>query len=237
VNTIYEVLSGSHAYGLNHPHSDKDIRGIFVPSANELLGFGYKETRERKPDKTYHSLRKYLGLALKANPSILSWLWIRPSLIMRTTECSAEMRMNRVKLLSRHCYKTFGGYAISQLKKMEKSQGMPTGYAMHGERDAASDPPSARAGYDTKNAMHLIRILRSGLGLLKHGDYELHREQDRGELLAIRAGEWRIEEVADEARHLMREMDVALIDSPLPQEPDREYWEDFLVRWHRHYLD
>jgi len=237
MNIVYKVLSGSHAYGLNHPYSDKDIRGIFVPSAQELLGFGYKETKERQPDEVYHCLRKYLHLALNANPSILSWLWIRPSLIIRTTECAAEMRMNRVKLLSRRCYKTFGGYAISQLKKMEKSQGQPVGYALHGERDASLDPPSARAGYDTKNAMHLIRILRCGLALLKNGDYPVYRAEDGKELLAIRAGKWRIEKVVREANTLMKEMDGALGNSPLPEEPARGYWEDFLIRWQRHYLE
>lgn len=233
---IYEVLSGSHAYGLNHPYSDKDIRGIFVPSAKEILGFGYKETKERKPDKTYHSLKKYLHLALKANPSILSWLWIRKSLILRTSPCAEEMRMNRTKLLSRLCHKTFGGYAVSQLKKMDKSQGMPTGYAMHGERDATKDPPSVKAGYDAKNALHLTRILRSGIALLEQGDYQLYREHDREELIAIRQGEWRVEKVMDEARRLMTEMDKALEGSPLPEKPNRGFWEEFLIRWHLHYL-
>lgn len=234
---IYEVLSGSHAYGLNHPHSDEDIRGIFMPSTEEILGFGYKETRERKPDAVYHSLRKYLGLALKANPSILAWLWVDPSLIRRTTECASEMRMNRQKLLSRRCRNTFGGYAISQLKKMEKSQGMPTGYALHGERDAASDPPSAKAGYDCKNAMHLIRILRCGISLLEQGEYELYRECDRDELLAIRAGKWRIEKIIKEANGLMATLDVVAEVSPLPREPDRGFWEEFLIRWHYFYLE
>jgi len=234
---IYEVLSGSHAYGLNHSHSDKDIRGIFVPSTKEVLGFGYKETRERKPDKVYHSLRKYLGLALQANPSILAWLWIDPSLIRRITECATAMRMNRQKLLSRRCRNTFGGYAISQLKKMEKSQGMPTGYALHGERDAASDPPSAKAGYDTKNAMHLIRILRCGISLLERGEYELYRGRDRGELLAIRAGKWRIEEVIREATSLMTTLDIVAEASLLPKEPDKDFWEEFLIKWHSHYLE
>jgi len=234
---IYEILSGSHAYGLNHPHSDEDIRGIFVPSGKELLGFGYKETREQKPDKVYHSLRKFLSLALKANPSILAWLWVDPSLIRCISGCATELRMNRKKFLSRRCRNTFGGYAISQLKKMEASVGQLSGYALHGERNATADPLSAKAGFDLKNAMHLIRILRCGISLLERGEYELYRTYDRDELLAIRAGEWRIEEVIEEANTLIEALDSAAEASCLPWEPDQEFWEEFLIKWHGFYLD
>lgn len=36
---IFRCISGSHAYGMSTPESDIDIRGVFVPSLDYLLGF------------------------------------------------------------------------------------------------------------------------------------------------------------------------------------------------------
>lgn len=229
---VYEVLSGSHAYGLATHTADEDIRGIFVPSGDDILGFGYKETIERKPDKVYHSIAKYFHLALKANPSLLAWLWVRPEFILSSNWVGDELRENRNRLLSKLVFKTFGGYATSQLRKMEKSVGSFEGYAMHGERNAELDPRSVKAGFDVKNALHLIRLLRCGVALLEKGEYELYREHDRDELLDIRNGNWPIRLVMDEANGLFKRMETAKESSRLPDQPDREWAERFLRQVH-----
>lgn len=231
MNIIYEVLSGSHAYGLATESSDEDVRGIFLPTAEELLGFGYSETKEAKPDKVYHSLRKFMHLALKANPSILAWLWVEPRFIRVSSWIANEMRANRQQFLSKEVYKTFGGYATSQLKKMEKSYGLGKGYALHGERNAEADPYSAKAGMDTKNAMHLIRLLRCGVELLQVGRYFVYRD-DKELLSAIRHGQYRMNEIISMADALFESMDEALETTTLPDKPDREWAEQFLCRAH-----
>lgn len=231
MNIVYEVLSGSHAYGLATPTSDEDIRGIFLPTMEEILGFGYPETKEAKPDKVYHSLRKFMHLALKANPSILAWLWVEPRFITTDSWVSDELRMNRQKFLSKEVYKTFGGYAVSQLKKMEKSYGLGKGYALHGERNAEADPYSAKAHYDCKNAQHLIRLLRCGIELLETGEYHVWRD-DKDELLAIRHGQYRMNEIISMADALFEAMDEALAKTTLPDKPDREWAEQFLCEAH-----
>lgn len=234
MNIIYEVLSGSHAYGLATGQADEDVRGIFLPSAEDILGFGYKETRTQQPDKVYHCLRKYLSLVLKANPSLLAWLWVEPRFIRQNSILGIDLRCARKRFLSKLVYKTFGGYATSQLKKMEKSYGASKGYALHGERDATQDPYSVEAGYDTKNAMHLIRLLHCGCELLKTGEYPVWVtwEAGRGELLAIRHGEWKMFEVINEAQALFNRMDELLKTTELPDEPDREWAEQFLCEAH-----
>jgi len=229
---VYEVLSGSHAYGLATHTADEDVRGIFVPSGDDILGFGYKGTIERKPDKAYHSIAKYLRLTLKANPSLLAWLWVRPEFVLRSDSVGEELRENRNRLLSKVVFKTFGGYATSQLRKMEKSVGSFEGYALHGERNAEADPRSLKAGYDTKNCLHLIRLLRCGVGLLEKGEYELYRERDREELLDIRDGNWPMRLVMAEVDRLFKRMETAKESSRLPDQPDREWAERFLRQVH-----
>ena len=232
LNIVYEVLSGSHAYGLATEFADEDVRGVFMPTSRQLLGFGYKESLVRKPDIQYHSLKKFIQLCLKANPSLLAWLWVKDEFVTKTSHVGNALRENRRRFLSRLVFKTFGGYATSQLRKMERSYGSDKGYALHGERDASQDNYSRFAGYDTKNAMHLIRLLRCGVKLLKTEEYQVWCEHDKDELLGIRFGKWHINGVIDKAKWLFKEMDNALEDSPLPEKPDREWAERFLRMAH-----
>lgn len=232
LNIVYEVLSGSHAYGLATEFADEDVRGVFMPTSRQLLGFGYKETRVGQPDVQYHSLKKFVQLCLKANPSLLAWLWVKDEFVTKTSPVGNALRENRHRFLSKLVYKTFGGYATSQLRKMQKSYGFDKGYALHGERNAEKDPYSAAARYDTKNSMHLIRLLRCGAELLATGEYRVFRDYDRDLLLAIRHGEWAMDEVLYEAQSWFKEMDVSLERSRLPEKPDRKWAERFLRMAH-----
>lgn len=234
MNIIYEVLSGSHAYGLATETSDEDIRGVFLPTAEELLGFSYPETKEAKPDKVYHSLRKFMHLALKANPSILAWLWVEPRFIRVSSWIADEMRNNRHRFLSKSVRDTFGGYAMSQLKKMEKSYGMDRGYALHGERDATANSHSRKAGFDCKNAQNLVRLLYCGINLLKDGEYHVFIEDEemREHLLGIRQGGFSFYRVLQEAQRMLDELDYWHQHSQLPNKPDREWAERFLCKAH-----
>ena len=37
MNIIVQMLFGSHLYGTNTPNSDTDMKGIFMPEANQIL--------------------------------------------------------------------------------------------------------------------------------------------------------------------------------------------------------
>ena len=36
---IFKAITGSHLYGTNMPESDKDVRGVFIPTEEFYLGF------------------------------------------------------------------------------------------------------------------------------------------------------------------------------------------------------
>jgi len=72
-------------------------------------------------------------------------------------------------------------------------------------------------GYDTKNAAHLIRLLRMGIEFLKDGELYVERF-DAGELLSIKRGEWALEAVNKEAERLFGLIDKAYVESLLPKE-------------------
>ncbi len=77
----------------------------------------------------------------------------------------------------------------------------------------------ARYGYDTKHAMHLIRLLRMGREILESGAVRVRRP-DAEELLAIRAGTWPYEQLVESAEALAAEIKDLAKDAPLPEAPD-----------------
>lgn len=60
-------------------------------------------------------------------------------------------------------------------------------------------------GYDTKHAMHLVRLLRMGLETLRDGVVYVKRP-DAQELLSIRNGAWTYEEIVKYAEHMDKEV-------------------------------
>ena len=121
---------------------------------------------------------------------------------------------NRDIFLSKLCYKTFGGYAYSQLRRMEKFK--TEGYMGQKRKQLIE-----RFGFDCKNASHLIRLLKMGIEILTTGEVNVFRE-DSQLYIAIKQGEWSLERVKSEADRLFKLLDEAYVRSKLPDKPDYE---------------
>jgi predicted nucleotidyltransferase len=77
----------------------------------------------------------------------------------------------------------------------------------------------AQFGYDTKHAMHLVRLQRMAEEILRTGIVQVHRP-DRDELLAIRDGAWTYDELERRTEGLAADIERAAAVSTLPDEPD-----------------
>ncbi len=89
-------------------------------------------------------------------------------------------------------------------------------------RNPARAALEAKFGYDTKHAMHLVRLSRMAVEILERGEVRVRRDQDREELLAVRDGAWSYDaliEVVDAERERIR---AAKERSTLPDAPDEE---------------
>lgn len=84
-------------------------------------------------------------------------------------------------------------------------------------------------GYDAKNAAHCIRLLRMAKEFLSTGDMQVYRRTDRDELLDIKAGKWKLEDIKNLAEQLFAEVKQAKDSSFLPPKPDRKAVETLLV--------
>jgi predicted nucleotidyltransferase len=223
---ILHGYRGSIAHGMyepsNQPNStdDKDTMAFCVPPISCYFGleeYGSRGTREIKHhewDIVVYEARKALTLLRQGNPNILSTLWLEPNLYIVVTDAGRLLLDNRDLFVGRHVYKPFVGYATQQLYKME--HGAFKGY-MGEKRKALVE----KHGYDTKNAAHLIRLLRMGIEFLRDGELNVQRH-DAAELLAIKHGEWSLERIKAEAERLFKRAEDVYDRSTLPVKPDRE---------------
>lgn len=77
-----------------------------------------------------------------------------------------------------------------------------------------------RHGYDTKNAAHLIRLLRMCGEFLRTGDLQVYRTTDAEEMRGIKRGEWKLDDVKSHAELLFADCRAARDASALPDEPN-----------------
>jgi hypothetical protein len=85
-------------------------------------------------------------------------------------------------------------------------------------------------GYDTKHAMHLIRLMRMGVEVLESGEL-LVRRPDAAELNAIRDGAMSFDELLSAAIELQAAMERAAATAKLPDDVDRAYVDQLALRF------
>ncbi|MGP1387688.1 MAG: nucleotidyltransferase domain-containing protein [Thainema sp.] len=207
---IYRCVVGSRAYGLDDAHSDTDRRGIYLPPAEMHWSlYGVPEQIEHKEaQECYWELQKFLILALKANPNVLECLYT--PLIETATPLAEELLSIRDVFLSQLVYQTYNSYVLSQFKKMEQDL-------------------RTRGTIRWKHAMHLIRLLLSGITILKQGFVPVRAEDYRDRLLAIKYQQMSWDEVNQWRLRLHAEFDSTFATTHLPERPDYEKVNAFLI--------
>jgi len=168
------------------------------------------QTRRNLPgdvDVMCYSLRRWAELAAKGNPTILHSLFTPAG--RDETEWTAILERREIFLARAHARK-YMGYADAQLRRMcgLRGQGKP------GQRPEVIE----KFGYDTKAAMHTLRLLYEGIELMKAHRVTLPRAtKERELLLAVRRGEWSQERVIRHANRLMKILQGSAEASSLPE--------------------
>lgn len=97
------------------------------------------------------------------------------------------------------------------------------------ERNPARHDTEIKFGYDTKHAMHLVRLLRMGYEILTTGDLTVRRP-DAQELLDIRAGKWTYEEVTNYADEMVDKIESLTTQQvAVPNTPDTETINNIII--------
>ena len=230
---ILHGYRGSIAHGMFVPNSDpnsiddKDTMSIIVPNLRYYFGLevycskGTKEIKKDVWDIVIYEVKKFVSLLAKGNPNVMSLLWLDENMYIKKTKEGQLLIDNRDLFVGKHVYKSFSGYAYSQLRKMEN-------LAFEGYMGEKRKSLVKKFGYDTKNAAHCIRLLKMAVEFLSDGYLQVKRH-DAAQLLQIKHGEWSLDEVKNEAKRLFEMADKAYIESKLPLCTDRNKIDDLLI--------
>ncbi len=207
---ILRCVVGSRAYGLAGPEADTDRRGVYLPPTRLFWGLAPvpEQLENDQTQEVYWELEKFLRLALRANPMTLEVLYT--PLVEWATPLGRELLAMRGAFLSRRVYQTYGRNAEAQLRRVKNR--------------------IARGGsIRWKQVAHTIRLMLAGIHILRHGQVLVRMDAHREQLLAVRAGKLRWEEVLTLCDRLRQELEQAREQSPLPPEPDWEQANRFLI--------
>jgi predicted nucleotidyltransferase len=191
-----------------------DRRGIYLPPAElhwSLYGVP-EQVENNATQEVYWELQKFLTMALKANPNILECLYT--PLVEHATPLARELLDQRAKFLSKLIYQTYNGYVTSQFRKLEQDL-------------------RARGELKWKHAMHLIRLLLSGVTALREDDLRINLAEHRDRLLRIKRGEIPWVEINSWRLELHKEFESAFAETTLPERPDYNWANEFLLRARR----
>ena len=155
----------------HHPAADQRAHGRTPPSqAGDL-------------DLTVYSLRKYAKLAASGNPTVQILLFVEPLFVNRW---GARLRENAHLFASKEAGARFLGYLQAQRERL---------LGQRGQMRVTRTELIERHGYDTKFAMHAVRLGYQGIEYLESGRLTLPMAEGREYCMAVRLGEVPLAEV------------------------------------------
>lgn len=142
-------LGGSHAYGTNIKTSDLDIRGCAVNSKSEILtNENFEQFVNVDTDTTIYSFNKLIHLLSNCNPNTIEMLGLKPEHYLYLSPVGKELLNNKHLFLSKRAVQSFGGYAYSQLRRLDNKAARLVGQA---EREQHILNSIKNASYDFPN--------------------------------------------------------------------------------------
>lgn len=234
-NEILRGVVGSTTHGTAiEGQDDRDEMGVFIEPPENVCGltpvdhYIYRDQPEgvrSQPgdlDLTLYSLRKFCRLAAQGNPSVMMLLWL-PVYSTRTPAGAGLIEM-REAFISKEAGRRYLGYLAAQKAKLK------------GERSPKVSRPELveKYGYDTKFAMHALRLGLQGVEVMRHRRLTLPvAEPDLTTLRAVRSGRTSLADalrMIDDTERRLGELVEACT-----WEADIEAIDRFMVRAHTEY--
>ena len=216
-NLIQAFIGGSQLHGAKVDGTDDtDWYGVFIEPPEQMIGLDRDEffvfttggkaggNGPRDVDVCLYSLRKWAGMAAKGNPSALHFVFAKEEFSTRWWE---KMRQHRDVFASRSHLWPFVKFAEDQMDRL---------CGRKGQKNVHRAALEEAHGYDTKYAMHVIRLYLEGKEYIETGKITLPSPKV-DLLVAIRQGRYKLFEVEQMGKQLHAEAMAAQETSPLPQ--------------------
>lgn len=222
---VHLFVGGSELHGAKVGATDDlDIYGVFIEPPAKVLGYVGRDhyvwstasdDRRNGPDDvdlTLYSLRRWAELAMKGNATALHFLFAEAT--SESLPIWQMIQQRRSSFLSRKSAEQFIGFASNQKQRI-------TGEKGHGAKGQRHEY-IGKFGYDTKAAMHCLRLYLECIELMRDGVITLPRPE-RELLIGVRSGDWTMEEFLAKASELEATALQSARDSKLPETVDA--WE------------
>lgn len=222
-NIVCLLKGGSDLHGAKDGTSDLDLFGVYIEPPENILGLNryehfcvntnqeLKQNTSDSFDVKLYSLHKWGNLVMKGDSTIISYLFAEP--IYTHSLWDNYIASLKPHILSLKTARHYLGFATAQRERMEGKRG--TG--RHGQRLDLIE----KYGYDTKFAMHYIRLLCECRELLEKQTLTFPRPE-RLDLIDIRRGKWELKDIFKEGSNLTYECEELMKTAPLPDSADGE---------------
>jgi len=222
-NEILRSVVGSGVHGIAIAGTDDhDEMGVYIEPPEYVLGVDRiredyiwrsqpEGVRSGHGDILY-SLRKYLRLAIKGNPTVMLPLFAPEEALVIVTPLGEELRALRSSFLSQQAVERFLGYMHSQHERMLGG----------GKRNRVPSRPELieQYGWDAKYGSHALRLAYQGHEIASQATLTLPLpEEQRERVLAVKRGEVPRSEVSAEISDHERRVRELLNSgaTPLPE--------------------
>jgi len=229
-NEILRTVVGSGVHGIAiEGTDDHDEMGIFIEPRDNVYGVGpaldhhiwrtQPEGVRSGPgdtDLVMYSLRKYLRLAAKGNPTALLPLFAPESDVLVTSKLGVSLREMRTQFLTQEAVHRFLGYMHQQHERMLGG----------GKRNRVPNRPELveRYGFDVKYASHALRLALQGWEIVTTGHLTLPMNADnQGIVLSVKRGEVPQQVVSESITRITDDIRMVL-DSGQCRLPEHPYW-------------
>lgn len=231
---IRAFVAGSQMHGAtgNKP-GDLDIAGVYIQPVEMVLGITQKRDEDGKSkwfdpdtqvwssagdtknsaddiDVNMYSLRKWAGMAATGNTTALEFLFVN-GLPTDSVIWDLHIKSNTEHFISKRAGFHFVAFAKAMLLRLS---GGNTG--RHGQRPELE----TEFGFDSKGAMHMLRVLGEGIELMNTGVITLPRPEAPF-LRDVRNGRHPWTQVDEIAEDRFRVLEESIKTSSLPDELDR----------------
>lgn len=177
-----------------HIHRTAEERLKHSPGADQRRHGRTPPSRAGDLDLTVYSLRKYVRLAANGNPTVQILLFVKP---LFSNRFGARLRRNASLFASKEAGARFLGYLAAQRERL---------LGQRGQMRVTRTELIRRHGYDTKFAMHAVRLGFQGVEYLKTGRLTLPMDVGRDYCMSVRLGKRALPEVIETIERLEREI-------------------------------
>jgi len=219
---IQAFIGGSQLHGAKVDGTeDTDWYGVFIEPPDKMIGLerdehfvfttGGKEggNGPQDVDVGLYSLRQWAGMAAKGNPSALHFVFAAEEF---STKWWQTIREARNVFASRQHHTPFIKFADDQMDRL---------LGRKGQKNIHRAAWEEAHGYDTKYAMHVIRLFLEAKEYMETGKITLSNPRV-SLLVEIRRGKYKLSEIEAMGKELQAETYSAQQKSPLPHAVNHE---------------